>query len=256
MVAIYEFRSGVSEIGARAATDMFITALMQTGRFRVMERARLNEGVVREKQLNASGASTGEIGGQQLHGVRYLFEGTLSEANASQDQRASGVNLGGMEIGGGRNRDAVAIDVRVVDASTGEIMDVVTVRRTVDATQSGISGVGNPDLRGGRDARSSHCDRARRACAEFASRQRRRGGAVGYRRGRREARRPVRAMNARTMHARPRRPALSWAIATVPSSATFLQPAAEQLMPIAVDIETGRTAGSSSSSGRRRRFWI
>jgi curli biogenesis system outer membrane secretion channel CsgG len=143
MVAIYEFRSGVSEIGARAATDMFITALMQTGRFRVMERARLNEGVVREKQLNASAASTGDIGGQQLHGVRYLFEGTLSEANASQDQRASGVNLGGMEIGGGRNRDAIAIDVRVVDASTGEIMDVVTVRRNVDATQSGISGMGN-----------------------------------------------------------------------------------------------------------------
>src|SRR2546423_7751463 len=143
MVAIYEFRSGVTEIGARAATDMFVTALVRSGRFRVMERARLNEGVVREKQLNASGATSGDTGSAQLHGVRYLFEGTLSEANASQDQRASGINLGGMEISGGRNRDAIAIDVRVVDASTGEVMDVLTVRRTVDATQSGISGVGN-----------------------------------------------------------------------------------------------------------------
>jgi curli biogenesis system outer membrane secretion channel CsgG len=143
MVAIYEFRSGVSEIAARAATDMFVTALVQSGRFRVMERARLNEGVVREKQLNASGATTGDIGGTQLHGVRYLFEGTLSEANASQDQHASGVNIGGMEVAKGRNRDAIGIDVRVLDASTGEIVDVITVHRTVDATQSSFSGVGN-----------------------------------------------------------------------------------------------------------------
>src|SRR5213592_3637216 len=34
-VAIYEFRSGVSEIAARAATDMFVTALVRSGRFRV-----------------------------------------------------------------------------------------------------------------------------------------------------------------------------------------------------------------------------
>jgi curli biogenesis system outer membrane secretion channel CsgG len=142
-VAIYEFRSGVSEIAARAATDMFVTALVQSGRFHVMERSRLNEGVVREKQLNASGATTGDIGSTQLHGVRYLFEGTLSEANASQDQHASGVSIGGMEIGTGRNRDAIAIDVRVLDASTGEVMDVITVHRTIDATQSGFSGVGN-----------------------------------------------------------------------------------------------------------------
>jgi len=57
VVAIYEFRSGVSEIGPRAATDMFVTALVHSGRFRVMERARLNEGVVREKQLAVSAQS-------------------------------------------------------------------------------------------------------------------------------------------------------------------------------------------------------
>lgn len=143
MVAIYEFRSGVSEIAARAATDMFVTALVQSGRFHVLERSRLNEGVVREKQLNASGATTGDIGSTQLHGVRYLFEGTLSEANASQDQHAGGVGIGGMEIANGRNRDAIAIDVRVLDASTGEIMDVITVHRTIDATQSSFSGLGS-----------------------------------------------------------------------------------------------------------------
>lgn len=143
VVAIYEFRSGVSEIGARAATDMFVTALVKSGRFRVVERSRLNEGVVREKQLNANGLASGDVGGAQLQGARFLFEGTLSEANASEDQHASGVSVGGMEIGGGSNRDVLAIDVRVVDVSSGEVLDVVTAERSVTATSSSFSGVGN-----------------------------------------------------------------------------------------------------------------
>jgi curli biogenesis system outer membrane secretion channel CsgG len=143
VVAIYEFRSGVSEIGARAATDMFVTALVKSGRFRVVERSRLNEGVVREKQLNANGLATGDVGGTQLQGARFVFEGSLSQANASEDQRASGIGIGGMEVVGGSNRDTLAIDVRVVDASTGEVLDVVTAQRSVTATSSSFSGVGN-----------------------------------------------------------------------------------------------------------------
>jgi curli biogenesis system outer membrane secretion channel CsgG len=134
-VAIYEFRSGVSEIAARAATDMFITALVRSGHFRVMERSRVAEGVLKEKQLGGDSAP--------LTGVRFLFEGTLSEANASASQHASGVSLAGLEVNNGHNKDVIAIDVRVVDAATGEVLDVVTVQRTVVATSSGISGVGN-----------------------------------------------------------------------------------------------------------------
>ena len=134
-VAIYEFRSGLSEIAARSATDMFVTALVRSGRFHVMERARVAEGVLKEKQLGGDSVP--------LAGVRFLFEGTLSEANAGEDQHSSGLNIGGMEINGGRNRDAIAIDVRVVDAGSGEVLDVVTVHRTVTATSSGVSGVGN-----------------------------------------------------------------------------------------------------------------
>src|SRR5439155_10367710 len=134
-VAIYEFRSGLSEIAARSATDMFVTALVRSGRFRVMERSRVAEGVLKERQLG--GDST------PLAGVRFLFEGTLSEANASEEQHSSGINIGGMEINGGRNRDAIAIDVRVVDAASGEVLDVVTVHRTVTVQSTGVSGVGN-----------------------------------------------------------------------------------------------------------------
>src|SRR5438094_194647 len=44
VVAIYELRSGVPEVGARATTDLFVTALVHSSQFRVVERARINEG--------------------------------------------------------------------------------------------------------------------------------------------------------------------------------------------------------------------
>jgi curli biogenesis system outer membrane secretion channel CsgG len=143
VVAIYEFRSGVTEVGARATTDLFITALVHTGQFRVVERSRLNEGVIKEKQLGTQNLATSDIAQTQLAGARYLFEGAVTEANASQNQRSSGVSIGGMEVGGGSNRDVIAIDVRVLDAASGEILDVVTVRRDINTKSSKVAGVGN-----------------------------------------------------------------------------------------------------------------
>ena len=142
-VAIYEFRSSVGEIPARGSTDMFKTALIQSGQFRVVERARLNEGVVREKQLNAAGLSTGKAGTEQLTGARYIFEGSITEANASQTQRSAGFSVAGMELGRSSNKDVIGIDVRIVDVATGDIVDVVTVKKSVASDSVGVSGVGN-----------------------------------------------------------------------------------------------------------------
>ncbi|MGE5338548.1 MAG: CsgG/HfaB family protein, partial [Gemmatimonadota bacterium] len=77
-VTIYEFRSELPNISARAATDMFKTALVQSGQFRVVERARLNEGVVREKQLQQGGYASGKAAQVQLRGAQYIFEGAVS----------------------------------------------------------------------------------------------------------------------------------------------------------------------------------
>jgi len=139
-VTIYEFRSGVPEVNAAAATDMFTTALIKSGQFRVLERERLSQGVVAEKQLNAAGQTTGDTAKVQLQGVRYIFEGIVSEADASEDAHQTSVNVGGLAIGGGCNRDRIAIDVRIVDAQTGEVLDSVDVSHTLHDTTSSVNG--------------------------------------------------------------------------------------------------------------------
>ena len=142
-VSIYEFRSSVTEIPARGATDMFKTALVQSGQFRVVEARALDQGVLREKQINAQGMSTGTSAQQPLRDAQYLFEGSITEANPNQTQRSGAVGVAGAEIGGGANKDVIGIDVRIIEVATGDLVDVVTVRKAIASDSIGIGGIGN-----------------------------------------------------------------------------------------------------------------
>ncbi len=181
-VTIYEFHSGVPDVTVAAATDMFTTALVKSGQFRVVERQRLNQGVVYEKQLNAEGKSTGDAAQHQLRGAHYIFEGTVTEANAGESQHQGGISLGGLNLGGGKNKDSIAIDVRILDADTGDVLDSVSVAKTLNDSAVGVSGTAAltntlASLHGGTASpltpdvnyQSSHkegVDRALRACIE------------------------------------------------------------------------------------------
>jgi len=142
IVTIYEFRSSVPDVQARAATDQFKTALVLSGQFRVVERGGANDGALREKQMNAQGMTAGGGAQQALRGAQYVFEGTVSEANAGQAQRTGAVNVAGAELGGGTNRDVIAIDVRVVDAGTGDVVDAIMVSQAIKSDSIGVSGLG------------------------------------------------------------------------------------------------------------------
>jgi curli biogenesis system outer membrane secretion channel CsgG len=181
-VTIYEFHSGVPSVSVGAATDIFTTALIQSGQFRVVERNRLNAGLTYEKQLNGAGMTTGDAAQHQLRGARYIFEGTVSEANAGENQKQAGVNIGGLTLGGAKNKDTIAVDVRILDANTGDVLDSVAVSKAIDASAAGVSGTAGlvgtlasmtghtaspltPDI----NLQTSHkegVDRALRACIE------------------------------------------------------------------------------------------
>jgi curli biogenesis system outer membrane secretion channel CsgG len=139
-VAIYEFHVGVPDVTVAAATDIFTTALIESHQFRVVERNRLNAGAVYEKQLNGAGQTTGDVAQQKLRGAKYLFEGTVTEANAGEKQGQGGISIGGLSLGGGKNKDTIAIDVRIIDAATGDVLDSVSVSKALKDTSAGIGG--------------------------------------------------------------------------------------------------------------------
>jgi len=183
VVTIYEFRSAVPEIQVKAAQEMFVTALIKSGAFAVAERQRLNEGVMREKQLNAAGQTTGTSASRKLAGASYIFEVVVSEANAGESQTEGRLSIGGMDLGGGSAKDGIGMDVRIVDAESGLVIDAVNVRKKIEATNTGVSGVGqlaqsifalrgksvplNPDLNV-KSSRKEGVDKALRSCIEAA----------------------------------------------------------------------------------------
>ncbi len=143
VATIYQFRSGVPGITNLALTDMFMTALVKSGTFLVAEREQLVPDIQVEKQLQQSGAATGTAGSTQLAGAQLIFTGAVSEQNANAGASDGGVTIGGMSVGGSSQKMQVAIDVRILDAGTGLVMDTVTVTRDVKASSTRVSGVGS-----------------------------------------------------------------------------------------------------------------
>ncbi len=182
VVTIYEFRSAVPEVAPGAAQEMFVTALIKSGAFAVAERQRLAAGVMRERQLAAQGVSSGGATGQ-VAAARYVFEVVVSEANAGASESARGVDIGGMRVQTGSAADSIGMDVRIVDANTGLVVDAVNVVKKIEASSTSVTGVGNllqrlSGMRGkdlplpldaeSRSSRKEGVDRALRSCIEVA----------------------------------------------------------------------------------------
>lgn len=142
-VTVYEVVSSVNEIDPRAATTMFTTALVKSRKFRVLERNRIAAAVAKERELNAGGITSGDTATKALKGAAVLFEATFTEATASKSTSSGGVSIGGLNMGGGSNEDAIGMDVRVLSVATGEVLDAVNVRKSIEASSRTMSGVGS-----------------------------------------------------------------------------------------------------------------
>lgn len=129
--------------GAAAAQDVFVTELVKSGKFRVIDREALGA-IMREKNLALSGdvdPSTAVKAGKLL-GVKYLLAGSITEYGAST---ASG---GGPGIGGlpsvrvGRKKFVAAMNARLIDAQTGEILWADEGRRDTKSVKVRVGGFG------------------------------------------------------------------------------------------------------------------
>ena len=141
-VAIYEVTSSLQELPPRGATEQFKTALVKSGQFRVVERAKLDRGVVREKQMNAAGQTSGNAAQAQLRGAEYIFQADITELNGGASTGSSGINIGGLQLGGAKNKDELGLDVSIVDALSGEVVDAINVRKTLGGSAVSVGGIG------------------------------------------------------------------------------------------------------------------
>lgn len=178
-VTIYQFNSTVPEISPASLTDMFTTTLVKSHSFAVMERQRLEESVYREKQLNQQGMTTGNVAQSRLSGADYIFVGTVTEANAQASRTGTAATYKGLGLETSGEKAEIGLDVRVLDARTGAVLDAVNVRKKVKEGGMSVSGVGSfinrmtggklgsADVGIARDSKEG-IDKALRACIEEA----------------------------------------------------------------------------------------
>jgi curli biogenesis system outer membrane secretion channel CsgG len=141
-VTIYQFDSTVPEVSPASATDMFTTALIKTKAFDVLERQRLDESVYQEKQLNQGGMTTGDVAQYQLTGADFIFTGAITEANAQKKKTGAAGTYDGVGLETSGEKAEIGLDVRVLDAKTGKVLDAVSVRKEIAQGGYSVSGLG------------------------------------------------------------------------------------------------------------------
>jgi curli biogenesis system outer membrane secretion channel CsgG len=132
--------SGVTE-GATVGTgmsNMLTTALVESGRFIVVERENFDD-IIKEQKLGASGlvkdVTASKIG--DLVGAQVLIRGAVTEFQESTSGGAGGIGFGDFGIGIKTAEAHVAIDLKMFDAATGVILEAKNVEKKIE--ESGLA---------------------------------------------------------------------------------------------------------------------
>ncbi len=123
--------------GGEAMRDVFVTELVKSGKFRVIDRERL-DALMREKNLSLSGdisADTAVRAGRLL-GVEYFLTGAVTEYGRT--------DTGGHGFGVGlkKKKFVAAANARIIDSETGEILWADEARDNKSSFSGHIRGVG------------------------------------------------------------------------------------------------------------------
>jgi curli biogenesis system outer membrane secretion channel CsgG len=123
--------------GGEAAQDVFVTELVKSGKFRVVEREQL-AALMAEKNLTLSGdvdpSTAVRIG--KLLGVNYLLTGAVTEYGNTN------VGGGGFGVSAGKRKFVAAMNARLIDTSTGEIVWADEAREEEASVKVSVFGVG------------------------------------------------------------------------------------------------------------------
>ncbi len=149
-IAVLEFENKAnsgwhwwSDRGASAMQDVFVTELVKSAKFRVIDRERL-DALMQEKNLSLSGdvnpATAVQAG--QLLGVEYFLVGSVTEYGSTDVSGGGGSRLGLPSVRAGKKTFVAAANARIIDAETGEIVWADEARGEESNVRVHVGGIG------------------------------------------------------------------------------------------------------------------
>ena len=149
---------------------MLASELVSTRSFQVLDRKDI-DAVLGEQDLSDTDrvdAST-KVKMGKLKGAKYLVAATVSAFEEDVKGTGGGVSFKGLSVGGKQNKAYIAVDLKVVDTETGEIVDT----RTIEAEAKGQALAAGLNLRNfsihGDDYKKTPTGKAIRACVIYIS---------------------------------------------------------------------------------------
>lgn len=128
-IAVLEFEDKVTKRWWGSAniadriTEMVITELVNSNMFIVVERGAIDN-VIREQDFGSSGrvreGTEAKIG--NILGAQVLVKGAVTEFSQKESGGAGGIAIKGILVGGKTSTGHVAIDLRLIDSTTGQIL--------------------------------------------------------------------------------------------------------------------------------------
>jgi curli biogenesis system outer membrane secretion channel CsgG len=147
-IAVIEFTSKADnqwwyKNGAAAAQDIFVTELVKSRKFTVVEREKINS-IMQEKGLTLGGdidpKTAMQIG--KILGLNYILTGAVTEYG-STDTNAHGGGIGALPGFGVHKRNFVAaLNARLINVSTGEIVWADEARKEESNSNVSVGGFG------------------------------------------------------------------------------------------------------------------
>lgn len=139
-MAVLDFRNTTSAYWwntnvARELSGMLTNELASGNKFSMIEREKLGS-VLSEQDLAASGRVSGARAAKmgEMIGAQYLVTATVSAFENEVQQTGGGLSYKGISLGGKKKKAYIAVDLRVIDSSSGEVVQT----RTVEARSGGF----------------------------------------------------------------------------------------------------------------------
>lgn len=145
-IAVFEFQDKTSSqskwwdsqtIG-QAISEMIITELAQREEFRVIELDDLQESG-KELPFNLDGINNAESAAEagRAIGAEVAIYGVVTEFGMKQDDRE--MRISGLRVGGSSQSAVVGMDIRMINANTGEILFAESIRESKSSVSPDLS---------------------------------------------------------------------------------------------------------------------
>ncbi len=131
-IAVSRFENSTDTAGQAAIgtgmADQLADALIQSDKFVVIERQGL-EDIIAEQDIAASGrAAVSQVSQTgKLIPAQILIKGAVTEFEAEAQKGGTGISISGISLGSNKATAHVAVILRIVDSTSGEVLDSVRV---------------------------------------------------------------------------------------------------------------------------------